>query len=191
MKKNLMVFGFAFVAIGIPSYLHIRQSGFDEESFRLMLRATARIALATYLLVFIARPLRQISVSGIGKWLLRNRRYLGITFAAVMTVHLIYLVWLNGVQPVIPGIIAFVLVYLMLVTSFNGPAAALGPRRWRALHKTGLYFVGIVFAFTMIRSLREAPTSPLYLSMALLMLIAAGIRVAAHIKTRGSTGRTR
>jgi DMSO/TMAO reductase YedYZ heme-binding membrane subunit len=184
MRKNIIVFGLVFLVLGASTYACLQQADFSEESFRLMLRYTARIALLIYLVIFIARPLRQLSISATSKWLLKNRRYLGISFAAVMTVHLIYLVWLNGVQPVFAGMAAFALIYLMLVTSFDKPAAMLGPRRWRMLHKVGIYAIGFGFASTVFRRLQDTGADPVHLSMAALMLVAIGVRITAFAKTR-------
>jgi DMSO/TMAO reductase YedYZ heme-binding membrane subunit len=184
MQKNSLVIGLVMLLLGAPTYFYLQQSGFSDEAFGLTLRISARLALVVFLIVFIARPLRQLTASSFTRALLTNRRYVGITFAAIMTVHLILLVSLNGVKPVIPGIIAYVLVYAMLITSFNKPAAALGPHRWRILHKTGIYVIAIVFSFTVVTSVIEAPGNPIYLTMAVLMLIALSIRIAAYRKTR-------
>ena len=182
MKKNLLVFGSTMVVLGLPVLFQLQLAAFDDDSFGLLLRLTARLAFLVFLLVFIARPLRQLSVSTMSKWLLKNRRYVGITFAAVMTVHLILLVALNGVQLVIPGIFAFLLIYLMLLTSFDKPAAALGPRRWRWLHKAGIYVIGGSFTLTIVSSVSEMPGNPIYLAMAALLLVSLTIRVGAFVK---------
>lgn len=184
MRKNLAVFGVAILMFGIPATFYLNAHGYTEEPLGLMLRISARIALLIYLAVFIARPLRQLTANAASKWLLTNRRYLGITFASIMTAHLILLITLNGIKPVIPGIVAFILVYLMLVTSFDKPAAALGPRRWRILHKSGLYFIGAIFSITVVSNVRAAPADSVYLAMAALMLIALGIRIAAWAKRK-------
>lgn len=53
---------------------------------------------------------------------------------------------LNGVF----GGTAYALMYLMLITSFDAPARAIGPKAWRILHKTGLYFLGLIFVATLL-----------------------------------------
>jgi DMSO/TMAO reductase YedYZ heme-binding membrane subunit len=50
----------------------------------------------------------------------------------------------------IVGGLAYLLIYLMLITSFDAPARAIGAKAWRRLHKTGLYVVGFVFVATLL-----------------------------------------
>ena len=113
-----------------------------------------------------------------------SRRSIGVAFAGVMTAHLVYLLWLNGPVTPVPGMIVYALLLLMLITSFDRPRAALGPRRWLYLHKTGLYVLGYAFAQTVVGGLRESPSDPVYLTLAALFVLAIAIRVAAFIKTR-------
>jgi sulfoxide reductase heme-binding subunit YedZ len=181
MRKNLLVFGLTMLITGIPALFVAGQAGYADESLRLVLRSGARLALLIYLLIFVARPLRQLRPSAPARWLVANRRYLGIAFAGVMTVHLVFLIWLRGFALNVPGIAAYLLILAMLVTSFDGPAAMLGPRRWRILHKTGLYYLGIAFAVTAGKALYRVPLEPLHFAVAVLMIGAAGIRVAAWI----------
>lgn len=184
MRRNLAVFFGTMLALGLASLLYARQSAFDESSLHAVLRATARLALLIYLLVFVARPLRQLSVSAVSRALLGNRRSLGIAFAAVMSVHLVFLLWANWPVEAEPGMLIYVLIFLMLITSFDGPTRALGPRRWRWLHKTGLYVIGIGFAQAQFGRILAGVSEPVHYLLAMLMLIAIGIRVAAWLKTR-------
>lgn len=185
-RRNLLVFAAAIVITGLPSLLFLDRSGFDEESFGVVLRASARLALLIYLVIFATRPLRQLVTSGLTRALQANRRFIGIAFAGVMTAHLIFLVWLNGPVAPIPGVFAYSLLYLMFITSFNKPRAALGPRRWKYLHKTGLYVLGIAFAQTVVGGLRDTPGDPVYVTLAILFLTAIALRIAAFFKTRSA-----
>ena len=67
-----------------------------------------------------------------------------------------------SIQPLgsIPGMIAYSLLLMMMITSFNSTARALGPRRWRLLHKTGLYWFGILFLATLLPSDRSLLFAP-------------------------------
>ncbi len=188
MRKNLLVFGITVLVTGVPALLFVSQADNLEDSLRAVLRSGARLALLIYLLIFVARPLRQLWASAPARWLLARRRYLGISFAGVMTVHLFFLAWLRGFALNLPGGIAYLLILGMLITSFNGPAAALGPRRWRILHKTGLYYLGIAFAVTVVRALYREPLDPLHLAFGVLMLGAAGVRLAAWLDRRRARG---
>jgi DMSO/TMAO reductase YedYZ heme-binding membrane subunit len=185
-RRNLIVLDAAILIVGLPSLLVLWQSDFDEESFGVVLRATARVALLVFLVIFVTRPLHQLATSGFTRTLQANRRNMGIAFAGVMTAHLGLLIWFNGPVAPIPGIIAYSLLYLMLVTSFDKPRAALGLRRWKYLHKTGLYVLGYAFAQTIVVALMESPGDPVYLALAALFVIAILLRAGAFLKKRSA-----
>ena len=128
-RRNLFVFAAALGIVGIPSLFYLNRSGFDEDAFGVVLRTSARFAILIYLLIFSARPLHQLVTSGSTRSLLTNRRYIGIALAGVMMAHLIFLLWFNGLVTPVPGMIIYALLIAMLITSFNGPRAALGPKR--------------------------------------------------------------
>jgi len=149
-----------------------------------MLRLTAWTAVLVYLVIFVARPLKQLNGSQASRALLKNRRYFGVALAAVMTVHLVLLTIVNDQPLNVPGAIIFVLLYLMLFTSFDSSPARLGPRNWRLLHKTGLYGLGIGYLSAVGGSFLKSPLDPVYLTLMILMLAAIGVRVSAYLKSR-------
>ena len=99
--------------------------------------------------------------------MLRNRRLVGVAFAGVMTVHLGLLAYRFGSQPdldhpllkLLFGGAAYGLFYLMLITSFDAPKKAVGPRAWKILHRAGLIWAGAIFGLP--RSL-ESLSDPEY-----------------------------
>ena len=152
-----MLFGVS-LPVALACLLYLKSQGTDDANLVLLLTLTARIAFMIYLLIFIARPLRQLLPNNLTKWLLRERRSLGIAFAGVHTVHLGLILTRHDLdsllgRPLIGtavGATAYLLMYLMLLTSFDAPARRLGPKNWRRLHKTGLYFIGFVFLATLL-----------------------------------------
>ena len=189
-RKTLAVFSAALLAAGLPALYQVQHAGAEAENLQFILRVTARFALLIYLVVFVARPLRQLWPVPTTSKLLRKRRLIGVAFAGIMTVHLAFIGWLwifviaKPLPPLslIGGGGAYLLMLLMLITSFDGPARALGPKNWRRLHKTGLYWIGIVFANTIIPDVVKDPTDPYYLGLTLLILAAIALRVLAHFK---------
>lgn len=184
MRKSLIVFGITLLLAGgsVLSYLSI--AGTDSNQMNLMLRLSAWVALLVYLVVFVARPSSQLVRSPFNKKLLQNRRYFGVALAAVMTVHLVLLLIVNEQAFKLGGAIVYTLLFLMLVTSFDGAAAKVGPRIWRWLHKAGLYALGIGYLAAIGREFLRAPLDPVYLTLTLLMLVAITIRLAAFWKKR-------
>ena len=55
-----------------------------------MLRVTARLAFAAFLVAYAARPILQLT--GVGRRLVSNRRFFGLSAALSQTVHLAYVV---------------------------------------------------------------------------------------------------
>jgi DMSO/TMAO reductase YedYZ heme-binding membrane subunit len=143
-QKNWTVLLSTMLAIGAVVLTILEMNGVNKESVSLVLRLTAWVAFLAFLLVFVTRPLRELLKTPMTAIMLKNRRYLGIVFAGAHSVHLVLIVTFvldpSVLQPRLAiGAIAYVLLYLMLITSFDGPAAAIGPVAWRRLHKTGLY----------------------------------------------------
>ena len=187
--RNIGVFLAALLATGVPALVYIDSLDYSEDSFGVVLRWGARLAILVFLLIFVARPLRQLSQTPATRWLLSNRRYLGITFAGVMSSHLVFLLWLNGPVVAIPGMIAYTFILLMLVTSFDKPAAALGPKHWRLLHKSGIYFLTIIFSATIISGLRENGGGAIHATLAVLLVGALFVRAAAYARRKSGNSR--
>ena len=183
-SRVLTIFGlFAFLGAA-ASMAWIELTGFGDLAMVDALIWSARAGLLIYLVVFVARPLHQLLRRPWTAKLAANRRYVGVAFAAVMTVHLVLLIKRNGFAFNVPGSGAYAMIYLMLLTSFDRSAAWLGPRYWRILHKTGLYWVGVIFAFVIASSLYVQPGNTTYWLLAGLLAAAVGVRIAAFASRR-------
>jgi hypothetical protein len=156
-------------------------------------RFTARGAFSLLLLVFVARPLRQLIKTQATLALLRNRRSLGVGFAGIHTAHLVLIFYLIYQVPTfefdwltrLPGIATYTMMYVMLITSFDRPSRAIGARRWKVLHKLGLYWLFAAFAQ------RELPRSLDNVDLAIWLLttsivVAVVIRLTAYFAGRGT-----
>ena len=58
------------------------------------------------------------------------------------------------------GGIAYALIGLMIITSFDVAVRALGPRRWQQLHKVGIYIVALPFVSTLLPETRDQLFKP-------------------------------
>jgi DMSO/TMAO reductase YedYZ heme-binding membrane subunit len=125
------------------------------EEVRATIRATAFTSAVPFLLVFTASPMHRLRPSAATRWLMANRRYVGLCVAASHFWHLIAIivfVRLYVSEPLDPVTLVFggggfVLLGLMAATSTDGAQRALGVW-WGRLHKTGLYVVWLDFIFT-------------------------------------------
>ncbi len=66
--------------------------GVCEEALRSVVRGTAKVAVTLFSLTFATSSLHAFRRSGATKWLLGNRRYLGLSFALAHADHLLSLV---------------------------------------------------------------------------------------------------
>ena len=191
-RKNwLIILGIA-VPMSILSAAYLNALGTNDENIQLLLRVTARIAFLIYLLVFVARPLRQLLTTNMTTWLLRERRSFGLAFATVHLIHAALIVYLADTSASFAfefpkhllGGGVYLLIVLMVITSFDGPARKLGTVNWRRLHTLGLYAIGIAFVLTLPPSSTEGWLEPVRLSFAIVTSAAILIRLLAFIKRR-------
>ncbi len=147
----IMLTGFA--AVGLSGV-----AGFSLEGLDSALRITGRVAFLVLIAAFVARPLQDLLRKPWTANLLRNRRQLGVAFAGIHTTHLIlilYKVWLLPdltLAGIIShsGIVVYGFILAMLVTSFQGPARAIGAKAWKVLHTLGLYVLFVAFLVSQV-----------------------------------------
>jgi sulfoxide reductase heme-binding subunit YedZ len=77
--------------------------GIDEQGMRMAIRATGRTSTILFLSAFVASSLHKLWSTPLSVWLLKNRRYLGISMAVSHTYHAIALfgLWIvtSGAAP--------------------------------------------------------------------------------------------
>ncbi len=194
-QRNWTVFIASAGLTGAAAVAYLGLVGISDENIRLLLRLSARVAFVVLLVVFAARPLRQMFATPATRWLLQNRRLLGVAFAGIHTAHLAMIFFRANHNPDFEinlaasyiGVFTYSLIYLMFITSFNGPARALGPRAWRVLHKFGLYFIGAQFALTLLPPSLDQLDDVNWWLVAL-TVSAIGIRLMAFFTKRGKAG---
>jgi methionine sulfoxide reductase heme-binding subunit len=166
----------------------ILSGGTDEAGVRMVIRATARTSLVLFLAAFAASSLRRFVDARVTAWLLRNRRYVGLSFAVSHALHLAAIVvvamrWPHpfmeqSAQPLrlIGGGLGYVLLALMVLTSNDVAVRMLGSRRWRLLHLVGSWILWVIFLQSYAG---RAMASRWALVAALVILGVAALRVAA------------
>lgn len=162
------------------------------------IRYGVRPTLVLFALAFTASSLVKLWPNAFTRWQIKNRRYLGVSFA---TAHLLHfgaiVVWaLRLPEPFmtqpplaiwIGGLSGYLFIIAMLITSFNVPARAIGGRAWRLLHKVGIYYVW--FLFTLALTLRSIADS-FYYPFAAFMWALLLIRICANFARKRSTEAT-
>ena len=132
------------------------------------LRATARTSLLFFALAFSASALCRLWPGTWSRWQLRNRRYLGLSFATSHTLHLMLIGAFALSDPqelredvdtltLVLGGIAYAFIFAMAATSFDRTAAWIGARRWKILHTVGSYYIWLIFLRVFTMSAGEDP----------------------------------
>lgn len=156
----------------------------EVDKWQLWARHTARFSFFLFLATYLAAPLYEIRQTAITDWLRRNRRNAGISFGVAHIIHLGALVGFFVVSglpadpvTVIVGGGAYAAMFAMLATSNNRAIRALGQETWRRLHKFGVHYLALVFAFTYTSSLLGPAPKP----GILIVLIWAAILLRLYI----------
>ena len=162
----------------------LAQHGAGEEGLRVLIRATARTSLVLFATVFAASGLRRVWRTPASAWLIRNRRYVGLSFAVSHALHLAAILAAAATVPgfaadvstttAIGGGSAYLLIALMALTSNDTAVRRLGRRRWRALHVVGLW---VVFGIFTSSYLGRALHNPNYLPHAALLAAILSLRL--------------
>lgn len=169
---------------------------FEVEGVRMVIRFTARSSLVLFCLAFSAAALARLWPNGWTRWQRRNRRYLGLSFAASHAIHAVAIVVFARMDPAgfaeatsaasyIFGGIGYAVIIAMSATSFDRAAALIGPRAWRALHLVGGYYLWFQFVVSFGK---RVPAMPLYAAFLIPLLIVMTLRMIAMARRpRGQT----
>lgn len=165
------------IAIAIIFALILLTNGINEASFRIAIRFTARSSCILFLLAFCASSLRRFKSTPFSKWLLNNRRYLGLSMAISHGFHAVAIAGVailtseNMVRDDFDANLGYVFIILMTITSFKRPAALLGRRNWKILHTVGMYYLWLSFTVAFTTRLNQSWLIYLPFSTALVLVI--------------------
>ena len=113
---------------------------FEVDGVRMVIRFTARTSLLFFCLAFSAAALARLWPNAWTRWQRRNRRYLGVTFAASHAIHAIAIACFAVMDPAayaaatsaasyIFGGIGYAFIIAMTATSFDRTATRARPAR--------------------------------------------------------------
>ena len=128
---------------------------FTEESVRVLIRWSAKISVSLFSLSFMSSALNALIKTDMTKLILRWRPQMGLSFTVFHTAHLFFLLLLQScfhpvftlakTSSLIGGGMAYVLMYLMAVTTFPSFKKRLTVRQWSILHTIGSYWIWLIF----------------------------------------------
>ena len=168
---------------------------FEVEGVRMVIRFTARSSLLLFCLAFSATALARLRPNVWTHWQRRNRRYLGLSFAASHAIHAVAIIIFAKMDPAgfaeatspasyIFGGIGYAVIVAMSATSFDRTAAMIGPRAWRTLHLVGGYYLWFQFMVSFGKRVPAMPTYAAFLIPLLIVMALRMIAMAAHPRGR-------
>lgn len=179
------------LALGLAALVAGLLAGSDQiEGWQLATRWTSRVGFPLLILAYVARPLTQVWRSDFSIALLQQRKYLGLGFAMSHSVHLaaiiIYLQISGLPAPVLTlygGGIGYMWLYAMAFTSNQRAMRAMG-KWWKRLHRLGIHSLWFIYLVSYSGRLFEPENRLLGIATVGILLLVAGIRFAAWVKTR-------
>jgi DMSO/TMAO reductase YedYZ heme-binding membrane subunit len=118
-----------------------------------MIQVSVRCAVPWLYLAFAASSVQILWPGPLGLWLSRNRKFLGLCFAAAMAWQGFFILWMVFVysdyyinevyvmRDAIEGVVGYLFLTAMTLTSFMPVRKRMTPKSWKLLHKSGIYFL--------------------------------------------------
>ena len=178
----------SFIIIVLTLYFTL--VGWNGIAIKHAIDATGRSSLILFAIAFTASSLESLWASSITRWSLRNRRWIGLSFAASHFIHLGLIISMSLLFPDpflaeqslgqwLFGGLAYMFVLLMALTSTNQAQHWMGMKNWKRLHYVGSHWIWTVFLFTYLKHVKEGPFW-FYLPFLVFTLLMIPIRFAKH-----------
>ena len=188
LSNGWALVGWTTVVVGAAVTGSLATRGATPEGFGMATGLTAVTSTVLFLAAFTASALHAFLPGAATRWVLRNRRYLGVSLAVSHTFHafsFLNVIRVTGAVPavgtIIGGGLGYAFLYAMTATSFDRTAARLGPRWWKRLHRTGLYYLWFIFALTLFGDGHPGPRQLFFLT---LLMGGLALRIIARVKMR-------
>jgi hypothetical protein len=125
-----------------------------------MIQMSVRCSVPLLYLAFAASAIKVLFPGKFSQWLVRNRRSIGLSYAASMAWQLFFILWMwtghweyytvevYSLEDMLfqgPG---YLIIFAMTITSFFPVRRMMNPLHWRVLHKMGIYFLWFTVADT-------------------------------------------
>ena len=173
-------------------------NGYTEVGVRLCVRLSARISATFFAFAFMASSLHYFVGRPWTLWIMTNRKYLGISFAIIHLIHLVFLILLQvsfhpvfelaASQSLLGGGLAYLFLVLMLATSFEKFSSGLSAWQWTLLHTVGGYWIWFIFAKSYFK---RVMTEMEYLPLLVLLGIVVLLRIGKLFAVKRKAGKMR
>lgn len=144
------------ITVPISIAVVIAMSGVDlslAENVSAMIQFSVRCSVPLMYVAFAASSLQEVFPSLFSRWLLRNRKMVGLSFATAMAWQLLFILWLVGIHTqhyvdkvyllsdAIEGVVGYTFLFAMVLTSFKFGRSRLSNKQWKLLHRSGIYYI--------------------------------------------------
>ena len=118
-----------------------------------MIQFSVRWAVPFVYLVIATSSVQILFPGPLSRWLMRNRKYIGLCFAVAMAWQALFIFIMSYFfheyyysdvyyfRDEIEGSIGYIFLPAMVLTSFNFGSKLLTPKQWKLLHTSGIYFL--------------------------------------------------
>jgi hypothetical protein len=118
-----------------------------------MIELSVRCAVPLLFVAFAASSVNVLFPGLFGRWILRNRKFIGLSFAAAMAWQLFFILWMftqytehyvenvYNLSDLIEGVGGYLLLTAMVLTSFRFGRSRLTARQWKILHTVAIYWL--------------------------------------------------
>lgn len=177
------------------------------EGLRSVIRATARTSFALFLAAFVASSMATLVPNAFTRGLVRERRYVGLSFAFSHLVHFAAIVGYGVLNPQFwpgrsaltntPGTVGYIFIALLAATSFRFFSRHMSAAAWKRLHTIGVWVIAAVFGYSFFK--RIPTMSVLYAIPFSILCAAVAVRLVGkwaqatrrkQAQTRSSTRNT-
>lgn len=190
--------GVFIVVILVMTVCVLGLNGIGEIGVRALIRATARSSLVLFCAAYAATALVYFWPSGATRWLIRNRRAIGLGFAVSHAIHYAAVYAVSQIDPeqffveegrsLTDGVtlLTVFMLFVMVVLSLDWTQEWVGRRVWHSVH----WITSAGFWIAFMSSYGDRAVTDLdYLPYAFVLVMTMGLRIAAFFaKRRKGTG---
>ena len=184
---------FAIILVGLAT-----TGNSTPEATVAMIRLSVQLASPWIYLAFVATALVQLFPSSFSAWLLRNRRYVGLSFAAGFGWQAVFILVLLGLHgdyyatvlhdtaEFISRMLSYLLLLALTVTSFFPVRRVMDPRHWRLLHLVGIWYFWAAIWVSYAETVMMGDARVIAIVFVVAGLIVLTLRCAAYLKKRSA-----
>lgn len=185
-RITVWVSGLILLALAV----FLMTAGLSAASIKTGIDATGRSSLLLFSIAFTASSLRSLWKTPLTFWTLRNRRWIGLSFAASHFIHLALILAISLCFPEpflsdqskaqwVFGGLGYLFVALMALTSTDQAQTWMGQQNWKRLHFIGSHWLWAVFALTYVEHTKKGPVW-FYAPLLVFTLALIPVRMAKH-----------